>query len=638
MLLFVLLFLLILFILFLIYLGFRQNRNVEKYLSKVYPLTNWTQISTWDLNNFYDSLGFVYNPCSEYSGTDLTVINNNPFDVNTPEYNKKVCGGSWSSLGLCEDYSSTRPQKGYLLSFNDYHKNNIHTVYSNGTGQIKDWTSYRQTLHWGVSSTGGEISRTCRSGPGPYWLTPFSIIRDFYYPNGINFKNGVWSIVCNMSPTLDNHGCQWNPGAKNWTMGYKEGDYIEITHAQNNPGMPQSVGFWFNGLPGGGTGMFLKIGKTHVANNKIDALFTLIIKLKSMSVSDLTPLMQNTKSAGKSGSEILHSYYNTDDPYVITWKYANGEWPPMSYVSDGSILVDPRDESWKYIGNKGILNASGLMNSGNIQTTIQDGQGYGPNMAVTFSDIAIWWLKQNKQTQGDITLQANKNLIIDAARLPIKPEDYFPNRAGGMVTPDEAICWLSFVLGIETIQMPLSANDNGLWVYEIIDLRLPTPTNTPGLPEIYSNWLTDSKDRKYSFMNAGPVWNPDAQGWWMNHIQNFISYRDPLNLSNGNNCENIGFFSGLTPGECKNPFKDYPNITGLNSQGFYDEAKRCWVAIENGGWQNLPCKDGTMQQSYVKIPLMYPGDSDSPGEKDENPGYIKNIQQQNPKFYLPLLA
>ena len=126
------------------------------------------------------------------------------------------------------------------------------------------------------------------------------------------------------------------------------------------------------------------------------------------------------------------------------------------------------------------------MNKDKIATSGPDGNGYGRNMTVKFSDIATWWLEQ-KGVSGGLTKQ-NKKLIVDAARNPVNDIDYFPNRAGGMVPPDEPICWLSFVLGIETIQMPMSANDNGLWVYEIIDLRFPTPENTPGLPSKYEDW------------------------------------------------------------------------------------------------------------------------------------------------------
>ena len=583
---------------------FRKPR-VLTYLKKVYPNADWNKVSNSDIIEFYDSLGFIYNPCSEYIKDDLTSINDNPNDKNTNQYGKNVCGTMWKNLNSCKKYGPPRPPKGNLLSFNHYHKDNQHTVNSDGTGDMKDWTSYRQTLHWGLSATAGEISRTCRSGPGPYWVPPFSIVRDFYYPNGIKFSDGKWSIKCNMSPKLKNNGCEWNI-PNNWTSGYKEGDYIEVTHSQNNPGMPQSVGFWFSGFPGGGTGIFLKIGKTHIANNKIDSLFTLIVKLKNISADDLYYNMKNTKFVNKSGSEILNHYYNTDDPYTITWGYANGEWNSMSYVNDGQTsLVDPSADSWKWIGNKGILNASGLMKDPtNINVNIEDGHGYVKNMTVKFSDIAKWWLTIKR---GDPTLdKSGKKMIIDAARNPSEDIDYFPNRAGGMVPPDEPICWLAFVLGIETIQMPMSSNDNGLWVYEIIDLRPPTPENTPGFPNKYNNWLDQAKERIYNWIEPGPNWLPDAQGWWMRRIEQFLSSRDPLNLDVGDNCQNIAYISGLDEEECNNPFQYIQSVPTINTSGYFDKEKRCWVSIIGGGWQNFPCIKDSMSQEYIKIPLMYP--------------------------------
>lgn len=614
----------------------KDKKKLVKYLKHVYPLTDWDSVSVKNVVEFYDSLGFVYNPCSQYLGNDLTGVNTNPLDNGTPSFGQIVCATIWYPLNVCKDYYPHRPPKGWLLSFKDYHLNNTHSVKSNGKGDIKDWTSYRQTLHWGVSSSGGEVSRTCRSGPGPYWVTPFSIVRDFYYPNGIKFKDGNWTIKCNMSPSLTNHGCEWNK-PKNWTEGYKEGDYIEVTHSQNNPGMAQSVGFWFNGLPGGGTGMFLKIGKTHVANNKIDTLYTLFEKLKGSSASDLSERMKNTKFSGKSGSEILTFYYKTDDVVDITWGYANGEWTPMSYTADGGVLVDPSANSWKWVGNKGILNASGLMNKDKIATSGPDGNGYGRNMTVKFSDIATWWLKQ-KGVIGVLTKQ-NKKLIIDAARNPVNDIDYFPNRAGGMVPPDEPICWLSFVLGIETIQMPMSANDNGLWVYEIIDLRFPTPENTPGLPSKYEDWSTKSRERIYGWISdgsAGPIWNPDGQGWWMVHVQDFVSTRDPFDLDTGNNCKNIGYVGGLTSESCKDPFPQVPAIPGLSSAGYFDEEKRCWVAVDGGGWQNIPCIPGSLPEQYIKIPLMYPdikpdGKGVDVSVSLQSPFYQANIKTQSPR-------
>jgi len=604
------------------YLKGKKSKLIQ-YLKSVYPLTNWDKISNDKVEKFYDLLGFVYNPCSEYLKKDLSGNNNNCYDTNSNTYGKRVCGTTWNSLDICKSFYPYRPPKGWLLSFKDYHEKNQHSVYSDGTRNIKEMTSYRQTLHWGVSSTGGEISRTCRSGPGPYWLTTFSIVRDYYYPNGIKFKDGTWTIKCNMSSALKNHGCEWNY-PNNWTDGFKEGEYIEVSHSQNNPGMTQSVGFWFNGLPGGGTGIFLKIGRTHIANNKIDVLYTLFEKLKNSSSSDLYASMRNTKFVGKSGSDIMKFYYNTDDIDDIVWGYANGKWGVMSYTADGkNPLVNPSDNMWKWIGNKGILSASGLMTEDKIAVTGFDGEGYKPNLNVNFSKVAYWWLEQ-KGITGGLT-KKNKRYILNAARNPEKDIDYFPNRAGGMVPPDEPICWLSFVLGIETIQMPMSANDNGLWVYEIIDLRFPTPENTPGFPSKYKNWSNLCKERIYGWINNGynnsdsksgsgfspgfnfgPIWNPDAQRWWMVHIQKFLSSRDPLNIKNGINCDNIGYIYGLTKNECNNPFSNVPNVPGVSSKGYFDEEKRCWVAIDEGGWQNIPCIPGTIQQQYIKIPLMYP--------------------------------
>jgi hypothetical protein len=607
--------------------NFTYSKNKDKsklveYLNSVYPLTNWDKIPAKKVVKFYDMLGFVYNPCSQYLKDDLSGINNSCYDSNSSTYGKQVCGTVWKPLEICKSFYPYRPPKGWLLSFKDYHERNQHSVYSDGCGDMKDMTSYRQTLHWGVSSSGGEVSRTCRSGPGPYWLTTFSIVRDYYYPNGIKFEDGSWTIKCNMSPKLKNHGCDWNH-PKNWTNGFKEGDYIEVAHSQNNPGMAQSVGFWFNGLPGGGTGIFLKIGKTHIANNKIDTLYTLFEKLKNSSAKDLYGSMSNTKFVGKSGSEILKFYYKTDDVDDITWGYVNGEWGSMSYTSGGKPLVNPSDNMWKWIGNKGVLSASGLMTKDKIAVSGFDGEGYKPNLTVNFAMVAYWWLEQKGFTGG--LTKENKRYILNAARNPEEDIDYFPNRAGGMVPPDEPICWLSFVLGIETIQMPMSANDNGLWVYEIIDLRFPTPQNTPGLPSKYSDWSDLCKERVYGWItdgyddskpesgsgenpgsNFGPVWNVDGQRWWMVHVQKFLSSRDPFNIKNGKNCKEIGYINGLTKFNCNNPFPNVPDVEGISSKGYFDKEKRCWVAIDGGGWQNIPCISGTMQQHYIKIPLMYP--------------------------------
>ena len=90
-------------------------------------------------------------------------------------------------------------------------------------------------------------------------------------------------------------------------MDAKKVSILKLPTPKIVPGMPQSVGCWFNALSG--TGIYLKIGKTHIANNKVDALFTLVNKLAKSSTQDLR--VQGTKFEGFSGSDILQSYYNT---------------------------------------------------------------------------------------------------------------------------------------------------------------------------------------------------------------------------------------------------------------------------------------------------------------------------------------
>ena len=141
----------------------------------------------------------------------------------------------------------------------------------------------------------------------------------------------------------------------------------------------------------------------------------------------------------------------------------------MAYTSNGYPLVDPTNIAWKYIGNKALLSASGLMRDGNnIYLSQPDGNGYTPNLTTTFEEIGLWWIKMNGIQELNYD---SKKLVVDAARTPSQDIDYFPNRAGAMLTPDEPICWISFLLGIETIQMPLSANDKLHSITNMVHVR-----------------------------------------------------------------------------------------------------------------------------------------------------------------------
>ena len=614
------------------YYSTEDKNKLKNYLKWVYPLLDVENTSISKLDSLYNNLGFYYNPCSEYTGSDLTTIYSN---------GKPLFGTTWSSLDICDKVRLPYIPKGYFLSFNHYNKTNQPVIeVTKKMYNIEDWTSFRQTLHWGFSKDGGEISRSARSGPGTYWLTNFSLIRDFYYPNGIYFdtKSKTWSIKCNMSSNLPNHNCKWLSDTR-WTYGFKQGEYIEITHSENSPGMPQSNGYWFNGLPGGGSGVFLEIGKTFVANNKVDTVLKLFQQLLSKSVSELSSSMKDTKYNGMSGKEILEKVYpptpnnpeqNVYDDngninaHLITWMYLNGKAEALAFTSTGGNSVVPTSAGFSKVGNKGILGASGLMVGGRetfIGLKRKDGFGYAPNGLTSFEDLAKWWItakKDNSITTFDpnlkLTIQ-DKIDVVNAAANPVQDIDYFPNRAGGMVPPDEPISWLSFILEYETIQMPMSANDNGSWVYEIIDYRLPNSKNTPGFPPQKDDWLNSAKERVYKYFkgdvsDGSLSWDSDAIGYWNKHLEKFLSYRNPLNLSEGKNCENIAYIPNSNTEQCKNPWPNVQDVPGEDTSGFiWNNSDKCWVAVKGRGWRNIPCINNSLNNQYLKLPHNYPGNT-----------------------------
>ena len=77
-----------------------RNKLVQ-YLKLIYPLTDWDNVSDKKVIKFYDSLGFVYNPCSEYLKSDLSGINNNCYDKDSNMYGQEVCGTIWYPLDIC---------------------------------------------------------------------------------------------------------------------------------------------------------------------------------------------------------------------------------------------------------------------------------------------------------------------------------------------------------------------------------------------------------------------------------------------------------------------------------------------------------------------------------------------------------
>ena len=59
----------------------KSNKDIIEYLQKVYPLMDLNNVNS---TKFYNNLSFFYNPCSKYWENDLSGINTNPYQKNTP--------------------------------------------------------------------------------------------------------------------------------------------------------------------------------------------------------------------------------------------------------------------------------------------------------------------------------------------------------------------------------------------------------------------------------------------------------------------------------------------------------------------------------------------------------------------------
>jgi hypothetical protein len=203
------------------------------------------------------------------------------------------------------------------------------------------------------------------SGPGPFYGGGRAIMKSIYYPHCPHFSytEQKWSLY----NTFDTN--KWlteylTPSKlpmkdsnmnKKWIHGFDEGDYMELTHVEQTPGMVQSTGYWLNYFGSGGTGIFYKVGKTPKVSedavkemekyipeasvlkgcsprNKAHALFTLLWEIKNTKKLPQQAGSYFFKSQNKvynDGSKLLKAFYGTDDPWYITMWHCNG-WAPKN--------------------------------------------------------------------------------------------------------------------------------------------------------------------------------------------------------------------------------------------------------------------------------------------------------------------
>jgi hypothetical protein len=200
------------------------------------------------------------------------------------------------------------------------------------------------------------------AGPGPFYAGERAIMRAMYYPNGPQFDyyNQIWKMdnISNSDNWLNQYLTRGKiqmtdfSNKKAWLAGFKKGDYMEIGHVQQIPGLVQSTGYWFNYFGGGGTGVFYQVGETpkvtqdavdemvkYLPNakdlvdcsprNKAHALFTLLWEVKNTEKLNRNSGSYNFKNSETytNGSDLLKAFYGTDDPWYITMWHANGRAP-----------------------------------------------------------------------------------------------------------------------------------------------------------------------------------------------------------------------------------------------------------------------------------------------------------------------
>lgn len=210
------------------------------------------------------------------------------------------------------------------------------------------------------------------AGPGPFYGGARAIMKSIYYPHCPHFNYEVmkWSLYDTYDTkkwltsylTPDKLPMQDSNMHKQWIHGFNEGDYMELTHVEQTPGMVQSTGYWLNYLGSGGTGIFYKVGKTPKVSkdaveemkkyvpeasvlegcsprNKAHALFTLLWEVRNTKKLPKPAGAYSFSQTYDNGSELLKAFYGTDDPWYITMWYTNG-WAPKN-DNDGWSDYDP---------------------------------------------------------------------------------------------------------------------------------------------------------------------------------------------------------------------------------------------------------------------------------------------------------
>lgn len=463
---------------------YKEKRNATlTYLTAVYPQgkESFENLSSIDLAFFYNSLWFYYNCSYQYSDNDLSSLTGNNNDT------------KWDPLPCAKTYPLPYPPQGMFYNFYTYNKYNIPTVYSD-SDETKEYLTLSNfgSGRPGIAGTYKNEKTRCS---GIMWINPRTIQRDLWSPNGfINNKKielnqkDHWKINTGQKIT-------WSY-PNDWLNGFGDNQYIEITHGPSNTGdaLNQSPWWWYNACVG--SGIFLNLGKTFTSLNKLAGVF------------DLVSLLAQSEN----GRQKLITFYGSSDPYDICF----GIFATCGY----NTLTNQSYCDFRYCSCWSYCN----------QTKLGYSNAVGIKLNKFYDEIISY--QKTLGIMEDLPTKEGIKLAIDAARLNL---NYNLAHISVNLLADENCFFLAINLDIDTLQFSMDPNGNDLYVYEIIDIRIP------------DRFRDEAKNRNYSgFMNTTQDNDPYSQSALSNsykteiiqeYLQNayekqWISLRDPLDIYN----------------------------------------------------------------------------------------------------------
>lgn len=490
--------LLILFILFLVFSQqsiqkvdlaqspafYKDKRNATlTYLAAVYPQgkDSFEKLSDIELASFYNSLWFYYNCQYQYSENDLLSLTGKDNDT------------KWDSLPCAEKYPLPYPPQGIFYNFYTYNKYNIPTVYSD-SDETKE---YLKLSNFGSGRPGiaGTYKNEKTRCSGIMWVNPRTIQRDIWAPNGIINDKKIEPNQADNWLIKTGQKIKWNY-PDNWLNGFGNNQYIEITHGPADTGdaLNQSPWWWYNACVG--SGIFLYLGKTFTSLNKLAGVF------------DLVTILAKTEN----GRQKLVRFYGSSDPYDICF----GIFAACGYntITDQHYCDFRYCSCWSYCDQPqlGYSNAVGIKLN-------------------RFYDEIVTYQK-TLGIMDDLPTKEGIKASIDAARLNL---NYRLAHISVNLLADENCFFLAMNLDLDTLQFSMDPNGNDLYVYEIIDIRIPSRFREAAKNRDYSGFMNTSQDNSPLSQNA--LSNSYKKEIIQEYLQEayekkWISLRDPLDVYN----------------------------------------------------------------------------------------------------------